>query len=163
MICYPSKQQLWQESVRWSTGDRKTDIPDTHFLTPPASPPPPFCLCTATTTPGTTHTHTHTSGWQRPNLASLKLMFFSTPLILICFLVLPFSPSHPLPFMFSVFPQMLPLCITLSLPTCSQGSKNIKWNIWATTIFLATVEVALVCARDGSSILLFFLRYSASP
>lgn len=124
MICYPGKQQLWQESVRWSTGDRKTDIPDTHFLTPPFCPPHPSCLCTATTTPGTTHMHAHTSGWQRPNLASHKLMFFSTPLILICFLFLPFSPSHPLPFMFSVFRQMLPSVSLFLYPLALEARKT---------------------------------------
>ena len=100
--------------------DRKTDIPDTHCLTPPSpSPPHPSA---ATTTPGTAHT----SGWQIVNLAPLELMFFSTPLILICFQS-PLSPSLLLPFIFSVFPRFfspsLPLYHSFS-PTCSWGSKH---------------------------------------
>lgn len=103
------------ESACWSAGiERQT------YLTPTASPLLPLSsLSAATTTPGTAHT----SGWQIPNLASLKLMFFSTPLILICFQS-PLSPSLLLPFIFSVFPRLLSLCITLSLPLALEARKH---------------------------------------
>lgn len=106
MICYPGEQQLQQKSACWNAGiERQT------YLTPTALPLLPLSSpSAATTTPGTAHT----SGWQIPNLASLKLMFFSTPLILICFQS-PLSPSRLLPFIFSVFSLDLSPSVSLFL------------------------------------------------
>lgn len=132
----------------WSAGiERQT------YLTPTASPLLPISFCspphththTATTTPGTAHT----SGWQIVNLASLKLMFFSTPLILICFPVSPFSLSL-IAVLFSLSPprflSLSPPVSLFSLPLALEA-RNIKWNIWATVVILASVEVALVCSE----------------
>ena len=113
----------------WSARIEKRDIPDTHWLTPPPPPSPP--------PPPLQHpVPAHTSGWQIVNLASLELMFFSTPLILIRFQSPPFSPSLSPSLSLSLLLLSIFLCFpstasSLSLPlyrsfspTCSWGSKH---------------------------------------
>lgn len=133
MICYPGAQQLRQRGACWSTRIEKET-----YLTPTA------CLI-----PPSLHNSraTHTSGWQIVNLASLKLMFFSTPLILTCFdspcclpSTSPLSPSLSYSHLFSLYSLVSPAPFPF-LPHVLEAG-NIKWDMWATAIILASSRAA---------------------
>lgn len=113
------------KSARWSAWiERETYLTPTGSPPPPHLPLPPRPLLLPLHHPACTHLRLANSELG----TSLELMFFSTPLILICFQ----SPPPPLPYspsplfcvlLLSVFP-LSPLCITLSSPLRSQGSKH---------------------------------------
>lgn len=68
MICYPGKQQLWQESVRWSTGiERQT------YLTPTSSPLPTVSLPIPASALPLQHPGQHTCTHTHLRLAEYKL------------------------------------------------------------------------------------------